>query len=417
MRRLFAITALLATGCSSNAGAMPVREAIAPQIFQKHVNDYGWMKIPLKPIGGKQPNASGLAVDADNHKVWASVNGGVDKIRMNGAQQSYPLAVAPGWITVGSDGNLWGTTNDGVIVKVTPAGVEQTFTVAASDVFFANIISGPDGALWFPECKLDRSTGGIGRLDTSGSYTFYPSVCQWVVANGPDGNIWFGDQGANIFEMTTQGQLVGTYPVGDEVLFSGLTAGSDGAMYAVSTSQQSADELVRVTTSGKVTHIGGNPFGDPLFRLLSGPDGNIWISAPRSDFTYLAQFDVATQTFSERIRGPKGAGTYLVTGPDGNIWTSDYEESSVDIYVLQLMTVTPNKLVIGVGKQASFKTSELNYGGKWTAISTKPSVATVTRNSQSGTFVVTGIAAGVASIFVSDTMFNSIAVEVTVTAP
>jgi streptogramin lyase len=336
---------------------------------------------------------------------------------MNDSQKSFPLSIVPSSIALGSDGYIWGTTNDGIVTKVSPTGVESTFSVAASNIFFNNIVSGPDGALWFPECSSDGSSGGIGRIDTSGSYTFYSSVCQTVVANGPDGNIWFGDDGANIYSMTTGGILIGTYSVGDMFSFFGLTAGSDGALYAVSDAPPAGQsDLIRISTSGIVTHIGGDNYGDRLRAILSGPDGNIWIAVPRSESSFLVKFEVATQSFGERIKGPKGAGFDLITGPDGNIWASDSEESSVDTYVIQVMTATPNDLTVAVGKQANFHVIEANYGGQWTAISTKPSVASVTPNSTNGTFVVTGVAQGMTSVTVSDTKFNSIQVKVTVTS-
>jgi hypothetical protein len=416
MRRLFVVAALLAAGCSSHSGSMPGTESTAPQIFQKHVTKNGWIVTPLKSINGHPAAAAGLAVDTVNHKVWVAVAGGLEKIRMNDLQQSFPLSVGAAMIVLGSDGNIWGSTNSGVIIKVSPAGVETTFAVAPSNFFFDNIIDGPDGALWFPECSMDRTSGGIGRIDVSGTYTFFPSVCQYVVASGPDGNIWFGDDGSNIYNMTTQGKLIGKYPVGDLFLFGGLTAGSDGAMYAVSDSPPAGQpDLVRISTSGVVTHIGEDGYGDPFFTIVSGPDGNIWISALRSEFTYLVQYDVTTQSFGQRVKGPKDAGWDLATGPDGNIWASDPLESSVDTYVIQKMTAAPSKLAIAVGKQANFNMSEANYNGQWTAVTANPRIATVTRNPEN-VFVVTGVSPGITSVTVYDSMYNSIPVKVTITS-
>lgn len=421
MRRLLVLAvALFAVGCSSHSGVAPAPTTISPQIFQKHVNKIGWVVTPIPPIQGHSAYAVAFAVGA-NHKVWATVIasgtsvGELAEIRMDGRVKTFPLSISPGGIALGADQNLWVTTLAGVVARVTPQGQETDFAVAPSNINLGNIISGPDGALWFTGCSHDESAGGIGRVDTSGVSTFYPLGCRSVIASGPDGNIWFGDLGVNIYSMTTQGTLVGTYFVGDEFLFWGLTAGSDGAMYAVSTAPPVGDrELVRVSTSGTVTHLGNDLENDPISALILGPDGNLWIAAPRDSSSYLVTFDPGTQSFDQRVRGPRQAGGPLLLGPDGNIWASDARTSSVDTYIIQAMTVTPKQLTISVGHHAGISVTETNYSGGWTAVATNPTIAGVTPKSQSGTFEVTGVAPGTTSVTVYDTMYNSIAVKVSV---
>jgi streptogramin lyase len=420
MRRVSILAvALLAAGCSSHPGAAPTFSSITPQIFQKHVNKLGWIVTQIGPIGGARAEPFGLAVD-DNHHVWAAVYPGeLVKILMNDRQKTFPTSIVPFFLAFGSDKNMWVTGNNrvtgiGEVARVSPMGLETDYTIGPANMFLGYIVSGPDGDLWFTECSKDEKTGGVVRMDTSGSYTLYPFGCRGVIANGPDGNIWFGDIGQNIYKMDVEGNLLGTYAVGDQQ-FNGLTAGSDGAMYATAEGNVvNYTDLVRVSTSGVVTHITNDPYIGGLNTILSGPDGNLWISSPRSVFGYFIQFDVATQTWGEIVKGPKGAGEALATGPDGNVWATAPNASSVDTYIIQAMTVTPKELTISVGRHADITLTEANYSGGWTAVATNPGVASVTPKSQSGTFEVTGVSPGTTSVTVYDAMYNSISVKVTV---
>jgi streptogramin lyase len=421
MRRLaVVVAALLAIGCSSHSGNAPSPSKISPDVFQKH-GHAGWVHTALPNSNGHVPIPMGLAVDA-NHKVWAAVEysdirtGAIDKIAMDQHVTSYPLVTYPGFIVVGSDQNLWVTTlyaneNPGVIARVTPNGVETDFKVAPGS-YFANIVSGPDGALWFPECNNSNGTGGIGTITTSGTYTFYSSACQDNIASGSDGNIWFGNS-PSISKMTTQGVVLAQYTVGD-LYIAGMMTGADGALYMIGSVSGGGSDLIRVTTSGTVTHLGTNSFGDGLKSLANGPDGNLWMVGRNRRSNYLVSFDVSTQNFSGRFLAPRGYsfGQSLVAGPDGNVWASNL--NTVDAYILQDLTLSPNPLTVAVGHTANLNASETNYSGQWTALSKKPSVASVTANSNNGTFVVTGVSVGTTFVTVYDTLFNSAAVKVTV---
>jgi virginiamycin B lyase len=104
-------------------------------------------------------------------------------------------------LTNGADGNLW-VSGGRYILRVTPAGQVKEFpmpTVAGKDQydqpFAANIIAGPDGALWFLS-----SQHWIGRMTTDGKIQQYPYSSKpdfpesWRVYTTPafaaDGTLW-----------------------------------------------------------------------------------------------------------------------------------------------------------------------------------------------------------------------------------
>jgi streptogramin lyase len=423
MRRVSILAvALIAIGCSSHSGAAPLPNQNAPLIFQKHVNQLGWIKTRIPPINGYAARPYQIIADGSHHMWVGASPGGIgegpgvlDEILMNGPVKTMPISVDPARLAFGPDQNFWVTSwsaaSNSTVSRITPLGVETDFAIAPPNTFLENIISGPDGALWIAECTANV-TGGIGRIDTNGNYTFYPwGPCILVISNGPDGNIWFGDRGQNIYDMSTGGVLLGTYPVGDSS-FEGLTPGSDGALYA--TGVASDFELVRVTTGGIVTHIGNDGPRGRLEGIVSGPDGNLWISAIRSSSSSLITFNPTTQTFGSVFQGPPAIGPSLAVGPDSNIWATAWAHSSVETFIWSVLSVTPTILTISVGQNADVNVHESNYSGQWTAVSAKPSIATVTPNSNNGTFVVTGVTRGTTAVAIYDSKYNSVEVKVTV---
>jgi hypothetical protein len=201
--------------------------------------------------------------------------------------------------------------------------------------------------------------------------------------------------------MTPKGVVIGQYSSGGYDGYD-IAAGSDGAMYV-----SGGYTLTRVTMQGRVTVINQPNRRQDIFQdIVSGPDGNLWISAAGK----LVVFDPATQTWVTRIKGQYGWGP-LIAGPDGNIWR---DNGTVDIYVRSIIVATPKTVTLKAGQSANLNVSETNYDGQWTAIVKHPSIATVTPNSTSGIFVVTGVAPGTTFMAVYDSMFNSIAVKVTV---
>jgi hypothetical protein len=403
------LATLLLAGCSnaSVAPAHPSMPRVHDMVFQRHPTKTDWLITPLKPVGGFSAWPVGLATDA-NHKVWVAVDpdgqgqGELAEMLMNGYQKSFPLAVDPAAIVFGPDGNFWVTSN-GAISQVSEQGKEIDFPIADSTTIENQIVVGPDKALWFPQCDMKDQSGGIGRIDLQGSYTFFQSTCQGSLQVGSDGNIW-AESGSLLSVMDLQGKQIAQYPL----VAGGLTEGIDGSLYAIG----SYNHLLGIATDGSVTDYGNN--GTPFIHIGTGPDGNIWTTSFGSDHNTVTQFDVQTHQFGVSSRGPKDAGFNLIGGPDGNLWTTANELADVDIYIIQIMTAAPTDNALKVGENSPVTVSEKNYSDQWTAVSTNLQVATVTTNSQNGTFTITGMAPGKCSIAIYDDMYNSIKVKVVV---
>src|SRR5690242_12956985 len=75
----------------------------------------------------------------------------------------------------------------------TPAANESFFSVPTPASRPYQIVSGPDGNLWFTE----SDAGKIGRITTSGSITefkVHAGSGPYGITVGPDGNIWFTER-------------------------------------------------------------------------------------------------------------------------------------------------------------------------------------------------------------------------------
>jgi hypothetical protein len=121
------------------------------------------------------------------------------------------------------------------------------------------------------------------------------------------------------------------------------------------------------------------------------------------------------------INGQQAFVTGLAVDSSHKIWATaegyngtDCQIGRVDTYVFSLMALSPKQLTVPVGQNAILNVSESNYLGAWTASTKKPSIATVTPNSQNGTFTVSGVAPGTTYVIVTDSQFNTASVKVTV---
>ena len=422
MRRtvVFAVV-LLAIGCSSHSGAVPTPAPnyVSPDIFEKQpVPKSGWISTTIPPLeSGKTMDTEALTLDAHKNVWFVGEDypygvSAITRVTMNQKVTSHQITTLGTSITAGSDQNLWVTgLNDGIVARVTPAGVETDFSVTTPDESLSGISSGPDGALWFTECS-NSNPSGLGRIDTAGSYTFFPVGCQNVVTGGPDGNIWYGN-GTSMYNMTPQGVFIGQYPVGLPN-FDGVTTGTDGALWLVGGGINSVDsQVIRVTMSGTVTKYPNPHTNHQLLSIAAAPDGILWMYDQAFTTKNLITFDPRTSTFGPLIKFAGAGGVIL--GPDGNIWQNEIRSLGVvHTYLRQAMTLSPSSLTVSVGHTANLSVSETNYSGAWKATSANPSVATVTHNSNNGTFVVTGVAPGSTEVTVKDTMSNSAKVKVTV---
>jgi virginiamycin B lyase len=142
--------------------------------------------------------------------------------RIVGARGKVTLYVVPGsevvgdfeWaegIVRGSDDKMWFTTYKGKVGNVTDNGTITLYTLGNGNYAQSSIATGPDKALWF---DVAGSAGvGIGRMTTSGDYTFYslPDMKVGDITTGRNNDLWFTGNSHTVNRITTSGQLTRYY--------------------------------------------------------------------------------------------------------------------------------------------------------------------------------------------------------------
>ena len=148
-------------------------------------------------------------------------------------------------------------------VKIFPGGFSSPFGIAA----------GPDGALWFT-----NNGNTIGRISTTGTVKIFFGTGisgSWGIAAGPDGALWFTNNGnSSIGRISTTGTVTnytGTAISGPK----GIAAGSDGALWFTNYGNNS---IGRITTTGTVTNYAGTRRISGPYGIAAGPDGALWFT-------------------------------------------------------------------------------------------------------------------------------------------
>jgi len=228
--------------------------------------------------------------------------------------KTYPVAETASYIATGSDGNLWFTTKD-YVTQITTSGTEKYF--ANSGGFADHIAAGQSGFLWFTNFN-----GNIGQITTAGTITIYavPGASKTVdIAKGPDGNMWFTDQGSRSVGKIT--------PSGSSMLFAlpsgatpiGIIAGPDGNIWFSATGGPNVEEVGKVTTAGSFTEY-ALPAGAPMpGAMAAGPDGNLYAASSAGGLisaTTAGAINIYPTSFSASFEDG------IAVGPDKEIWIS-----------------------------------------------------------------------------------------------
>src|SRR3954447_4115058 len=143
----------------------------------------------------------------------------------------FPFAVGhpSGPMVAGLDGNMWLQQGSGLASSPAPrvAVVDtQGGTVKELPAGGAEAL-GPDGNIWFAYGPK------IGRMTPTGAITYFrmtsSSAAPDGITVGPDGTLWFYDQGGGLYRITTAGAITKVAQFANDV--GGIAAGADGNMW------------------------------------------------------------------------------------------------------------------------------------------------------------------------------------------
>ena len=259
-----------------------------------------------------------------------------------------PSGASPGPLVAVPGGNLWFTgaseSATAVVGQVTAAGVITTTTTGLNPGSHPyGLLYGPHGDLWFADYgttpavgKIDPGTGTVTEYSAGlpvGSGGGSPGFVSDLVT-GPDGNLWFTYSygTSNDIGTITSSGVISLYPAGGALGFSGPLVTAGGKLWILDAGSPSAS-IQSITTSGTVaTYSAGFNSGSYPSGLVLGPDGNLWLTDSGDNLTTgttshpaVGMVDPTTGAITEYTSGlPAGVEPgSLVAGSDGNLWFCD----------------------------------------------------------------------------------------------
>jgi virginiamycin B lyase len=173
-----------------------------------------------------------LAAGSDGN-LWFVEAGAVGRITPAGAITEFglPAGMNVYAITAAPDGTLWGAGSSGssaVLVRITTSGAMTPFAQSSVWTVAEDVIAGPDGALWATVLRPATPQLDLVRIDLTGHLlNEFDSTHDEMIGglnSGPDGAVWYQD-GGWVGRITPAGQRVkfGVPPTHDA--FEGTSGG------------------------------------------------------------------------------------------------------------------------------------------------------------------------------------------------
>ncbi len=281
------------------------------------------LALNLISIAGQASLAFGLPTTNGKAAAMASRSGHPLGFAAANTITEFPIpnsSTDPYDIITGPDGNLWFTGySSNTIGRITPGGtITGTFPIPTANSYPTSIAVGPDGNLWFSE----SGTNTIARITTAGAITEHlGGPCVNDIAAGPDGNLWLAE-GARLscpdqieviapsgsFFRLLQPPTISSVP-------AGIVVGPDGNLWFT---ESYGNRIGRVTTAGVFTE-----FVPPTVTsvvgpssITVGPDGSLWFTEATNQIGRITTAGAITE-----FPIPTGVlPTDIVAGSDGNLW-------------------------------------------------------------------------------------------------
>jgi virginiamycin B lyase len=183
----------------------------------------------------------------------------------------------------------------------------------------SGIAAGPDGNLWFAE----QGVNAVGRITPGGAVTEFPlprGCCVDGIAAGPDGNLWVTVGGG------TAGRIGRLAPDGTYTDFA-LPSGHDGVSIAVGPdgnlwfTETPGNRIGRITTAGEIVEFKIPTAGGHPWDIAAGADGNLWFT--EVDGNKIGRITIGGEITEFTIPTPLGDPWGIAAGPDGNVWFTE----------------------------------------------------------------------------------------------
>jgi virginiamycin B lyase len=230
--------------------------------------------------------------------------------------QPFGIALAP------SRERLWTGGYGGLMIAVTPAGVQTNHPIAGAHIGY--VLIGPDKNVWFTDYGNEK-IGYVSKAGVATEFAMPPKIQPDYMAVGPDGNFWVTDGNKpRVLKVSVAGVTLANYGKGLSPFeyIAGIVAAPDGNMYLTEYADSFTlpDKIARITAKGKITEIGSLPPFTYPNNLAVGKDGNVYFSMQH--LQAVGKIDTATAKVSIHylpFTGDNGT-TAIVNGPDNRLY-------------------------------------------------------------------------------------------------
>jgi virginiamycin B lyase len=233
-------------------------------------------------------------------------------------------------IVSGPDGNLWFTEVAGKIGQINPTThAIAEFPVPTAGAEAADIAAGPDGNLWFTEFSPDFKISQIGVINPKthliAEFPVPTASSQPLgITAGPDGNLWFTEAAiSQIGVISPTTHVITEFSIPNSPRGgsgpSGITTGPDGNLWFTEIDNN-------IGQINPTTHV-INQFPLPSaagFRrsIVTGPDGNLWFTEESTN--NIGQINPTTHEITEFPVPTANSRPFgIAVGPDGNLWFTE----------------------------------------------------------------------------------------------
>lgn len=286
-------------------GASPGPMTVGPDNNLYVVGNYGGGGgteiIPFKPTAGAPTMGTAIPVSfsqlndiatASDGALWVIDEGivGVDRITPSGTITQFPSPNSnmdcTGGIAAARDGNLWAPSCSALIEITVGGGFAIVPTGASSP---AEIVQGPDGALYFADGtnidRYDPNTTSFTQIaePNGGTIAYLTSAPN----DGANGAVWYTARSFSTTTISYVGRLdVGTQAVSTRAtlgsiatsdVINSIATGSDAAVWFTDVTNNQIDRLPVANGSVVATFPLPTAASDPTF-IVRGPDGSMWLS-------------------------------------------------------------------------------------------------------------------------------------------
>jgi streptogramin lyase len=271
-----------------------------------------------------------------------------------------PSEYPRGGIAAGSDGNVWFTESAsaaGQIGRISPDGLvtdypiptEAKSTKEPEYSYPEGIAQGPNGILWFTDDGTNsESEYLIGRISTStGKIEEFPippkDSYPHQIAEGSEGDMWFTvvSAGAGMIGRITSAGAVTLYPIPTEKSSTkepeysypeGIAQGTDGYMWFTDAGTNDEDKsfIGRINTStDKVEEFLVQTKNSYPHGIARATNGSIWFTES-PEVSKVGEVSPAGAISEFSVPSTSNAPDGIASGPDGNMWfTEGFEANAI----------------------------------------------------------------------------------------